>query len=211
MRKFTRGHITDFLKKYASDASTLDIGAGGNDHKELFPNRVTLDIDPARNPDIVGDAHALPFGAAHFEVVVCSEVFEHLQNPPQAVGEMWRVLKPGGLLVLTTRFIFPVHDAPGDYWRFTPYGLRLLFSQWEILEIEAEADPFGTIAVLLQRIMFQTTLRGGKATKALLYVLALFFNTLSPLLKVQYGDIKRGSKVDILLTSGLFIACRKPL
>jgi ubiquinone/menaquinone biosynthesis C-methylase UbiE len=209
MKKFTRGHIESFLAKYATDARVLDIGAGGDDHRTHFPNRVTLDIDPSRHPDIVGDAQALPFPDESFDGVLCSEVFEHIPDPRKAVAEMYRVLKSDGVLILTTRFAFPVHDAPGDYWRFTPYALRMLFAQWDILEIEAETGPFGTIAVLLQRIIFQTALRGGKLTKGLLYIAALLFDKLDSLVVRQYGDITRKESVNFLLSSGIYIACRK--
>ena len=208
--KLTRGKIEAFLAKHATDAHTLDIGAGGKDHLAHFPNRVTLDIDPSRKPDVVGDAEHLPFPDESFEAVVCSEVFEHIKNPRHAAEEMWRVLRPGGALVLTTRFGFPVHDAPGDYWRFTPYALKMIFSHWEIIEVVAETGSFGTIAVLLQRIMFQSDLRGGKITKGTLYVLARIFDKLDWLVLKQYGDIARKKSVDMVLSSGIYLAARKP-
>ena len=208
MRKFTRGKIEGFLRRYATTASVLDVGAGGVEYSALFPNRTTFDIDPARHPDIVGDAADMPFEDSSYEVIICSEVFEHLPDPQKVVGELRRVLKPGGLLVLTTRFAFPVHDAPGDYWRFTAYGLQLLFKGWEIESLEAETGPFGTIAVLLQRIMFQTDLRGGKITKAIVYLFALIFNKLDCLVLKQYGDIKRSAPESRMLYSGIFMACR---
>ncbi len=211
MKKFTRGKIEAFLAAYATEKRILDIGAGGDDHRNYFPNRITLDIDPLRKPDIIGDAQQLPFPDESFDGIVCSEVFEHIFNSRQTVSEMHRVLKPGATLVLTTRFAFPVHDAPGDYWRFTPYVLRSLFAEWEILEIQAESGPFGTIAILLQRIIFQTDLRGGKILKGFLYLLALFFNKLDVLVVRQYGDITRKESVEHILSSGFYIACRKPI
>ncbi|MBP6946374.1 MAG: methyltransferase domain-containing protein [Candidatus Pacebacteria bacterium] len=209
MKKLTRGKINSFLAKHASDKRVLDIGAASGDHASMFPNAIALDIDPARKPDIVGDAHNLPFPDASFEVVVCSEVFEHLEDPRKAVSEMHRVLVSGGIIILTTRFLFPVHDAPGDYFRFTPYGLRLLFANWEIFDEECEADSFSTIAVLLQRIIFQSELRGGKITKGILWLFVLLFNKLDFLTIRRYGDIRRTSIVSSLLSSGIYIACRK--
>jgi SAM-dependent methyltransferase len=210
MKKLTRGKIDAFLEKHATDKKTLDIGAASGDHP-MFPNATALDIDAARKPDVVGDAHALPFPDASFDTVVCSEVFEHLNDPVKAVSEMKRVLTPGGTLVLTTRFIFPVHDAPGDYFRYTPYGLRHLFRDFDIVDEASEADSFSTIAVLLQRIIFQSDLRGGKMTKGILWLVALIFERLDFLTLRRYADIKRTETVPSLLTSGVYIACRKPL
>lgn len=127
MHKLTRPRIRAFLEKYKTTELVLDVGSGGADQHVLFPNRTTIDVDPARNPEIVGDAQEMPFADATYNTILCTEVLEHIPDPQKAVDEMYRVLKPGGTLILTTRFLFPVHDAPGDYWRFTPYGLQALF------------------------------------------------------------------------------------
>jgi SAM-dependent methyltransferase len=118
---------------------------------------------------VVGDARRLPVRDAAFDVVLCTEMLEHVPEPQQAIDEMWRVLKPGGTLVLTTRFLFPIHDAPHDYFRFTKYGLRHLLKRFEVLELQEEADSVGTIAILVQRLGMQArtlgspTLRGDLA------------------------------------------------
>ena len=125
----------------------------------------------------------------------------------QVIAEIKRVLKPGGLIVLTTRFAFPVHDAPSDYWRFTPYGLQKLFSDFEIVEVATEGGPFHAVAVQLQRILFQTDL--PKVIKGILYPVIMIFPYLDRLIPHQYGDIRRTIKVDTLLSSGVYIAAKK--
>jgi ubiquinone/menaquinone biosynthesis C-methylase UbiE len=207
VKKLTRPAINAFLKKYSSPLSTLDIGASGDDHREYFPNRTTLDIDPSKNSDVVGDAHALPFKDGSFEVVVCSEMLEHANNPQTVIEEIRRVLKTDGLVVLTTRFAFPIHDAPNDYWRFTPYGLRRLFSEFDVIEVTTDGRSFHTIAVLLQRILFQTNL--PRIIKGLLYPMIIILPHLDRFISHQYGNITRTTEVDHLLSSGVFIAARK--
>lgn len=211
MRKITRVYLEKFLARYATDAKVLDIGSGGSAYGSLFPNRLTVDIDPARDPEIVGDIQALPFPDGSQQFVLCTEVLEHVENPVQAAHELYRVLAPGGVLILTTRFSFPVHDAPGDFWRFTPYGLRRIFREFDIEALETDGGAFSAVAILLQRIGLQSDVRGGKATKALIYGAAALFSKLDWLIERAYGDIGRKNPEPSFLSSGLFLAARKPI
>ena len=61
-----------------------------------------------------------------YDLVICDQVLEHVKQPFDAVKEMHRVCKPRGILVLTTVFMYPIHEFPKDYWRFTPDGLKQL-------------------------------------------------------------------------------------
>jgi SAM-dependent methyltransferase len=58
-----------------------------------------------------------------------------VKNPQLAISEMFRVLRPGGIAIISSVFDFPIHNYPNDYWRFTPQGLRLLMSDFSPLEI----------------------------------------------------------------------------
>ncbi len=85
---------------------------GGSSYQRFFPNRLTVDIDQKRNPEIVADAKDLPFKDGEFETVLCTEVLEHVLNPFKVEEELRRVTKKDGLLILSTRFVFPLHDIP---------------------------------------------------------------------------------------------------
>ena len=61
-----------------------------------------------------------------FDVVVCDQVLEHVVDPPKAVRTLRAMVRPGGYVVVATPFLIRLHDAPGDYWRYTPDGMRLL-------------------------------------------------------------------------------------
>jgi len=208
-QKITRGHLEEFLKEYASDKRTLDIGSGGSSYARYFPNRLTVDIDPARNPEIVADAHALPFADGEFETVLCTEVLEHVKNPFQVVSELRRVLKPGGMLVLSTRFVYPLHDVPHDYFRYTKYGMQELFKEWSIIELRAETKTFSAIAALLQRICFQSNLRFNKVTKFFLFLLSAILNQMNFLIVEEYGDIKKETRDKEIMTTGYYLAAKK--
>lgn len=209
IKKLTRRELEKFLEKYAFEGRVLDIGAGGSNYHKFFPNRVTLDVDEARKPDIVGDAQKLPFEDGSFEMILCTEVLEHIPEPVLAISEMNRVLKSGGLLILSTRFVFPIHDAPGDYWRFTKYGLLKLFKDWEILELVAEARSFKTLAILIQRMMFQINFKANKLVKIVFLLFISIISRLDFLIKNEYGDIRKSKKEEDILSSGYYLAAKK--
>jgi SAM-dependent methyltransferase len=213
MKKITRKNIRPFLEKYCTTDLVLDIGGGkietNHSYSDLFPNRHTFDVDPERKPDTVGDAHSLPFEDNSFGHIICTEVLEHLHTPQKAVDEMYRVLKPEGSLILTTRFVYPLHDVPNDYFRYTKYGLQHLFRNWTIEMLEPETSTFSALGALTQRVGFQTKLRGGKFTKAILYGLAFIFTKISWLLVEEYGDIQKKKIDDHILTTGYYLVSKK--
>lgn len=130
-----------FLSRHASDELTLEVGAEDSACRRWFPNRVAINVEPNPHVTMMADVYRLPFGDEAFGVVLCAEVLEHLHTPAAALGEMRRVLKPGGKLLLTTPFAYPIHYAPTDYYRFTRFGLLHLLGDWEVERLtEATTD-----------------------------------------------------------------------
>ena len=98
----------------------LDVGGRGKPYACFFAGRVAnhyvLDVEPARSVDVVGDARVMPFCDASMDIVLITQVLEHIPEPIAVIGEIRRVLKPGGTLLLSVPGIFPQHGSPGDYW-----------------------------------------------------------------------------------------------
>ena len=99
----------------------------------------TLDIDPESSADYISDLCEIPPSALHgrFDVIMCSEVLEHVLMPFDAVNHLHLMLKPGGVLYASSPLNFRIHGPLPDCWRFTEHGLRSLFSNWSGIEISA--------------------------------------------------------------------------
>ena len=117
---------------------TLHLGAGATARR--LPNCVEFEHKVFRHTDVVGDAHALPFRDEVFDRVFAFNVFEHLRQPSLAAREIHRVLKPGGLLMLHTAFLQPLHEAPHHYFNATEYGVREWFRDFEIEKCEVSGN-----------------------------------------------------------------------
>jgi SAM-dependent methyltransferase len=85
-------------------------------------------------------ANMKPISSESIGLVLNLESLEHVPYPQEAIDEIHRVLRPNGLLILTTVMHFKVHRTPKDYWRFTPDGIELLLSRFKILDCTLEGD-----------------------------------------------------------------------
>lgn len=208
--KLVRKRIDAFLKQHATRERTLDVGGGSGPYKKYFPNRVCIDAEADEGVDFVGDAHNLSrFRDGEFGCVLCTEVLEHLHTPQKALDEMRRVLKPGGKLILTTRFIFPLHNIPGDYFRFTRYGLAHLLRDWSSFEIYEEGTTLEALSVIFERLGFQTDMLWIKFLSGIWLILAKIIRGLPFLVTEEYGDITRTQKTRNIFTSGYYVIARK--
>lgn len=101
----------------------------------------TLDIDHKSNATYICDlADARIIQDNTYDVVFCTEVLEHTNDPFACVKTIHRILKPGGVCYATTPFNFRIHNPLPDNWRFTEHGLRVLFKDFYTLNIEAQED-----------------------------------------------------------------------
>ena len=110
------------------DGSTiLDIGGNkinkrGQFDIENYDLRVTYaNLTTAKRPDVQSDAARLPFVNESFDAVVCSELLEHVPDPPSVLKEAFRVLRRGGVILICVPFIYQIHGDPYDFGRYTDY------------------------------------------------------------------------------------------
>lgn len=140
--------------------NVLDIGAAnrwlGN---LLLPGAAYIALDyPATatqlygtRPHVFADACKLPFQDGSIAAVACYEVLEHVRDPESVIAEIARVLVPGGIVELSMPFMYPVHDAPHDYQRWTRHGLLRSLREHGLLteNVEATNPPLHAAAVVM--------------------------------------------------------------
>lgn len=150
------------------NTKVLDIGAGlridaerGNqeDQNRAWIKPLLAQVDykvmdqvDTYHPDMVGDVMAIPLADASWDAIVCLAVLEHVPRPWDAMNEMFRVLKPGGLLLVYVPFLYPYHAMRGyygDYFRYTEDGIRSLCEKFTDVRLAAVRGPVETLANLL--------------------------------------------------------------
>lgn len=151
----------------------LDIGAKNSPYRKRikYTEYITMDIDARHNPDIISDIHDIKSKSAMFDTVIATEVLEHCRIPTKAVAELYRVLKVGGICILSTRFIHEYHPMPNDYYRFTTDSLQDIFKEfssvkvipignrlhvmWNLLSIGYPFTPLALLNPFIARIDFR--------------------------------------------------------
>lgn len=141
---------------FSNSDCVLDIGCGEKlyYHKSIKAKVVCADIDNTRKTHIVCDAMSLPLKKSKFDGIVCVNSLYYHNNPSKSIKEFSHVLKKNGKLVLITPFIYPIHDAPDDKYRFTEYGIReLLKDDFNIKTIKTVGGIFNLPAVFFHSLI----------------------------------------------------------
>ena len=146
----------------------LDVGCGDKPHEKIFSSSVTgyigVDLLPAAYnfgenwaADVAGNICNLPFKSGTFDTIICIGVLPHVPFPDVAFSELYRILKSGGMLVLTAgkTWLKRIELPVGDYWRFTDDGLRLLAEQQQmrVFYTKPSCGAFATIGQLISRFL----------------------------------------------------------
>lgn len=128
----------------------LDVGCGDKPYRAMFANAseyLGIDVAEGGADFVVAPYDPFPFENDAFDVVFATQVIEHVENLQHTLGEIARVCRPGGLIVLSFPFLYNEHGTPYDFQRFTSHGAaRLLPFHVEVLERQG---GFGsTVAIL---------------------------------------------------------------
>ncbi len=209
-RKNLRFFIEKEIQKICSENKKfkiINIGAGGEIEEILkkFSNIeiFNIDIDSARKPDLVYDIcdpnikSELPFVP---DIVTVFEVLEHVENPILAVENIYNILEKNSTCLCSVPFNFHIHDEPKDFYRFTYFGLKLLFKKFDTLVIKNRNGWLESIFVNLIRLYKEKNIL-SKATGILFSVFYIIFYPIIFFLQKIITSNK--------LTTGYFVVAKK--
>jgi SAM-dependent methyltransferase len=106
---------------------------GFADLRSLFPGKCYIGSDIRFGPgvDVLLDLHALGLADASVGSALILDTLEHVEKPWRAMEEVYRIIRPGGVVLISSVMNFPIHNYPSDYWRFTPEAFRSLLRPFE--------------------------------------------------------------------------------
>ena len=107
----------------------LDLACGESPFRNCFPNvksYLRVDRNPADAEVVMGDMLSIPLDDNSVDIVLLFQAITDVPNPVDALREVKRVLRPGGQLLIFESMAYPEHDAPYDFYRLMPEGLRQL-------------------------------------------------------------------------------------
>lgn len=144
------------IPKYVN-GKLLDLGCGKVPlyalYKQYISESVCVDWDNSLHGNVFLDvthdiSKKLPFENSSFDTVICSDVLEHVYNPKDVLGEMVRVVKPEGYIIITTPFNYWMHEMPYDYFRYTTSFYKEFAKENPMLEVEY-IEPIGGMKAVL--------------------------------------------------------------
>lgn len=149
--------IKAFMKEKSvalpSNSKVLDAGAGRKPYKSFFKQHqyTSTDIPDGFYPekhDFECYLDDIPQPDNHYDAVILSQVLEHVPNPTKALEEIYRILKPNGVLLLSVPLNTPLHGEPYHFFNFTHYGIQQLSMEigYELIEVEKIGGAFWLLA-----------------------------------------------------------------
>lgn len=215
-KKISRKNLDKFIDYYISRISNeldginslkvLNVGAGGTIEtylKTKFNFVRSIDVNVNREPDQVIDVcdidqlKDLTFTP---QLICMFEVLEHTKNPINAIQNLHEIIDENSYVMLSTPFIFHIHDEPYDYFRFTKYGLEILFQNFKEVVVKPRNGWFETILVLFVRLRMERNI----LSKMIGNLFILIYFLLTPITYLLQSIIKSEK-----ITTGYFVYAKK--
>ena len=205
-KNLSKNILMSFVKIGNSKTKVLNIGSGGEIQKLInnnFEDVYSIDVDRQRNPDQVINICDEQFSLNlkyKPNLVCCFEVLEHTTNPQKAIDNIYSILNKDDFFLSSVPFNFHIHDEPNDFYRFTFYGIKMLFKDFSEVNIIKRNGWLESIFVNIIRLEKERNILAKIIGK--LFII-LYFLLMPVILIIQ--KIIPSEK----LTTGYFIEAKK--
>lgn len=198
---FVIKHLKDFLdaklKQFIKKGSIVgDIGCGEQPLRKLIESLggTYMGIDVNQNlsntVQVISDIASLPLSDNYFDVIICTEVLEHVSDTYRAVKEIGRVLKRGGKVIITTPFSYQLHEEPLDFVRLTPYQItKCSEGLLKVSELNIAGNEIEVIATVWGNMWFRIVGTDGPIKKAFLAAMCLPVNILTIIASAAFRKV----------------------
>jgi len=123
--------IVEPIYEFGSLQVPMQIGFA--DLRPFFPDKKYVGVDMREGPgvDAILDLHDIDLPSGSVGTVLMLDTLEHVEFVRKAMDEVYRILSPNGILIISSVMNFPIHDYPYDYWRFTPEAFKSLLEPFD--------------------------------------------------------------------------------
>jgi SAM-dependent methyltransferase len=155
--------FTQWVQSLKGNLTVLDVGGRYQPYRPLLEGKigkyVALDLLPTDFVNVVGSGENIPFKDESFDLVIATVVFEQFCQPHKAASEIHRVLKPGGILMMSVASVAP-RFVEEECWRYMPRGVRALLASFSSVTIAPEVSSLGGLCRLMN-LAFHDVLKLG--------------------------------------------------
>lgn len=159
--KYLIEDLTSEIRGHAS-GNLLDVGCGNKPYESLFEGKISsytgCDVvqSSMSKVDVICEATSLTFKENQFDTVFSTQVIEHVSDPFKMLEEIYRVLRPGGTLIISAPFCWELHEEPYDFYRYSKYGLKAMIESrgFEVKSLKANGGKWAAIGQLNINIIY---------------------------------------------------------
>ncbi len=178
--------------------NVIDIGCWSKPYRKLFQHcssYVWADVSQSghnhiwEDIDCLYDGKRIPFDTNYFDGAICFEVLEHTSDPKSFLEEIYRVIKKGWYVLLSTPLLMDEHEKPYDYQRFTSFWLQKIFTDtgFEVIEIKKYLNDLSILSQLWNTYIYKQLIQSRlprNISLFLIFILSLIGNCIWLILKI---------------------------
>ena len=146
------------IKKFPKKFKILDLGGEKVNYRGRFRININKIIvkyvnqDPKSNPDYIADIASMPIKNNQYDGFILTEVLEHVMDPKMVIQEAYRILKKGGIGIITTPFHYPLHADPTDYYRYSDQYYKQVLKDigFKLIYLEFQGTWFAVLADMIK-------------------------------------------------------------